>query len=761
MWSLAQGIRGRVIDNEGNPIIGATVQDLKTGSGVITDTKGFFILSNSTSEKIQLKVGSVGYTTLTDWFDLAEGVSIAITLEENTLELNDVVITADTEVALKKTLGFNVEAISVELLQDVNLDINQILSMSNGIMVRESGGLGSNFDLSLNGLSGKQIRYFMDGVPMENFGSSLTLNNFPSNLIRNIEVYKGVAPIELSSDALGGVINIKTPNLNEQFIDASYSVGSFNTHRASLFGQYSTSKGLFARISSFYNYSDNNYWMDGTPVVDEFGNVTGGQKERRFHDSYSSSYLSGRIGLTNKKLADEISINIIHANNLKEYQHPDVSVNRVFGGYHTKGNSNVGSVNFRKKHNKINIQLNALYGLSRSTVYDTLNKRYSWNGQYQELESNSGELFNQKSIFNVEDKFSNGLGVLKYQINEEHQIVTAANYKVLNRKGSDDINPNNIAFTAPNYLNKSIVSFSYDYQSSNKDFGSSLFAKKYWLSAEINAEDFLGSGELKTTRAKSSYQGYGVAFSYLLSKKLRGKLSFEKAYRLPEPDEIMGNGQFGLPNPDLRPENSNNINTGIVFTNNARSSSVNSELNIFYRPVKDFIAFINDQGVYGKNYNVGNVQILGFETSTIYKLNRNYVVNVNLTYQDLRDQTPRVEGLENSNYGNRLPNIPYFFWNLGFAYNYFLNDNKVTVSWNTRYVHEFFLYWENLGYKGSKNRIPTQFTHGINISYSFSEGKYSLSAAVANIMNAQVYDNFNIQKPGRSFSIKARYYLNI
>merc|ERR1711991_343086 len=95
---------------------------------------------------------------------------------------------------------------------------------------------------------------------MDYFGSSLSLNNFSANLIERIEVYKGVVPIRLSSDALGGAINIVTGNIQESYLDASYSIGSFNTHMVSLNGQfYDDTTGIFARVRSFYNYSDNNY----------------------------------------------------------------------------------------------------------------------------------------------------------------------------------------------------------------------------------------------------------------------------------------------------------------------------------------------------------------------------------------------------------------------------------------------------------------------------------------------------------------------
>jgi len=52
--------------------------------------------------------------------------------------------------------------------------------VSSGINVRQSGGIGSEFNCSLNRLLENQIRYFIDGIPMKYFGSALT---FPVNLV--------------------------------------------------------------------------------------------------------------------------------------------------------------------------------------------------------------------------------------------------------------------------------------------------------------------------------------------------------------------------------------------------------------------------------------------------------------------------------------------------------------------------------------------------------------------------------------------------
>ena len=48
--------------------------------------------------------------------------------------------------------------------------------------LRESGGVGSDMQLMLDGFSGKHVKVFIDGVPQEGAGTAFDLNNIPVNL---------------------------------------------------------------------------------------------------------------------------------------------------------------------------------------------------------------------------------------------------------------------------------------------------------------------------------------------------------------------------------------------------------------------------------------------------------------------------------------------------------------------------------------------------------------------------------------------------
>jgi hypothetical protein len=73
-----------------------------------------------------------------------------------------------------------------------------------------------------------------------------------------------------------------------------------------------------------------------------------------------------------------------------------------------------------------------------------------------------------------------------------------------------------------------------------------------------------------------------------------------------------------------------------------------------------------------------------------------------------------------------------------------------------RWVHWFFLSWEGYGALETKARIPEKNIVGANISYSWHNGRYNLSLDCQNLLDATVYDNYKLQKPGRMLFAKFR-----
>src|SRR5690606_18849372 len=123
-----------------------------------------------------------------------------------------------------------VQVIDTEEAKREAADLGEVLARSKGVGVQRSGGLGSGERLSLGGRSGDQVRFFLDGVPLDLSGYPFGLANVPVNLVERVEVYRGVVPIRFGADALGGAVNLVTDDdVTGTHGAASYQFGSFGT----------------------------------------------------------------------------------------------------------------------------------------------------------------------------------------------------------------------------------------------------------------------------------------------------------------------------------------------------------------------------------------------------------------------------------------------------------------------------------------------------------------------------------------------------
>lgn len=220
-----------LVRSNGQPVPDASVKIDKKKT-IRADENGAFTFSGVSGSSVDVSVSALGFQHLRQALTLGKaGVVYTFSMQGRETAIDEVSVLGFTPVKEVNRQAYNVTAIDATKLYNTTMNIANALDRVAGVRVRESGGVGSNFNLSLNGFSGNHVRYFIDGIPMDNMGSSFQINNIPINLAERVEVYKGVVPIWLGSDALGGAINIVTSMKPRNFVDASYSYGSFNTHR--------------------------------------------------------------------------------------------------------------------------------------------------------------------------------------------------------------------------------------------------------------------------------------------------------------------------------------------------------------------------------------------------------------------------------------------------------------------------------------------------------------------------------------------------
>lgn len=766
-------IQGKVLDSDDMPVPYATVAVVNSTTGTVTNEEGYFSLSIIGDKSTQILVRCIGYEELkqTIQFGTTKQQTVSINLESSSTSLNEVVVSQKSQTTLKKELPFSITAIDAKPLQVKNLDINQVLNTTAGIRIREEGGLGSNFNFSLNGFTGNQVKFFLDGVPMDNFGSSLTLNNIPVNLISSIEVYKGVVPIHLGSDALGGAVNVITNNTVKNFIDASYSYGSFNTHRAAIISRYTNEQtGVIVNANAFYNYSDNYYDMTLSVASIENGGKYGSpEKIRRFHDAYESQTAQIEVGVMDKKFADKFLVGLIASGNYKELQ-TGHNMNIVIGEAFEEDKVFIPTLKYQKSNfliKGLSVSVFANYNIRQALSADTSSYTYDWyqNRKPKGLNSTSGEIAYNKTLFSYNDNSALITSNISYNINHIHSLSINNTYSNFKRVGEDPISITAVPFSQPNTLKKNIIGLAYNLNLFNNRLKTVVFAKQFLMESIGFAGDRYDKSDTTLTQLSTSYnkKAYGVASTFFLTKSTQIKVSYENTYRLPEAEEMFGNGLSLLSSLNIKPEESQNFNIGVLSNNSFNKHRIVAEIGYLYRLPKNMIK----KQVDGRDgYYVNNLSVKGFGVDGGIKYNYKNKINaeINGTYQKMVHNNKLAPGGgKNQYYEGQLPNIPILFGNLMLGYNFkdFLKiGNNLSLNWTTLFVDAFYLQTPDLGFASGKADIPRQISNSVNISYSINEGKFNVSLACLNLTDNELYDNYNLPKPGRACNVKLRYYFS-
>jgi outer membrane cobalamin receptor len=755
IFSYAQNpgsLSGRLTNSKGLPAIALTIKLQNTSLTAISSPSGDFAIKNINPGRYTLMVTGIGYKTSQKTITILSGKNseVNLSLDEETVDMESVTVIGRSKVQESNRQAFNVTAVDARQLYNTTLDLASALDRVAGIRVRESGGVGSNFNLSLNGFSGNHVRYFIDGIPMDGFGTSFQLNNIPINAAERIEVYKGVVPIWLGSDALGGAINIITGDRNHNYIDASYAFGSFNTHRSVINAAVTSKKGLTAQISAFQNYSDNNYKIKVDAADINTGAYAPGVFLPRFHDTYHNETLMASVGMVDKSFADKLLIGMTIGSNYKEIQTGARMVS-VFGAWHRRGNLLMPTLKYKKDNliKGLDVTINANYNLGSETNIDTMSVRYDWFGNYK-LNGSSGE--RSRSLYKYRNNNGLATAMLNYRLDEHQSLAVSNVYNTFNRKGTDQVNP---TVDQPRKTRKNVLGLGYTYSVSD-EWTASVFGKY------ITQFNVMSSASAKASTSKG---GYGMAGTYFLRPNLQLKASYELTNRMPEATEIFGDVENQEGNPNLKPEKSNNLNLGISYSL-AVSEHDNFIINAsgIYRHSNNFIynRLNNNQSKLVAD-NRDGVRTVGGDAEIRYSHQNWLSLGATMTYQYLQNMQkyePEYTGVSPV-YLDQMPNIPYMFGNADASViwrDLGKKGNHLNLGYNLLYVHQFYLYWPSRG--GEKLNVPQQISHDVNAVYSLQNGRYNIGLEARNISNTLLYDNFSLQKPGRAFYLNFRYFIN-
>ncbi len=225
-------VTGSVVDENGEPVIGASVQIKGTGQGTVTDLDGFFILSAPSGGT--LVISYVGYKTQ----EIAVTSNPRVILISESEMLDEVVITGEFGMKrVARSVGSSVQNVKASDIIDSGRDnfIGALQGRVSGLNVTSSGGTpGASNTVTLRSLTSisgnNQPLYVVDGIPMNNSSFNVASgfavadvyasrnldfssrgDDFNPEDIESLTVLKGAAAAALyGSNASNGAIIITT-----------------------------------------------------------------------------------------------------------------------------------------------------------------------------------------------------------------------------------------------------------------------------------------------------------------------------------------------------------------------------------------------------------------------------------------------------------------------------------------------------------------------------------------------------------------------
>ena len=553
MFAQLQPTEIKVIDAEtGDNIEFATIQWKGLNAptytnGTTTNRKGIAKLNASSNQKLMLMVSYVGYQSITDTIT-ANGKRYTIKLLPESTELADVVVVGKTRTQVLRESPEAVSVINAKELQGRSISLETVLNKTIGLKVGHTGGLGSSSRIIVHGLEGNRIQILWDGIPMSTSDGAFSLDEIPIDIIERIEVYKSIIPARFGCDGLGGAVNIVTKEFSTDYLDASYELGSYQTHKGSVFSRKNFPKsGILLGAGGYYTSAKNDYSFR----VPERENLL----VRRDHDRFRSYMLKGKIAFT-KLWFNEISTEFGYYNRFNEIQGILKNIQ------HAEDQSGMFMLeNKLIKSGMLNDRLHfeSHFSLSHTTnnFVDTARVNHDFEGNIYPSPNGMGETGDVPHNSNDKGLEINERINLDYRLSANHSLNLNTLINYARRQPSDNIASQHAGFVIGGFPSKktSVVSgLTWEAKLFDKKLTNMLSAKYFHLHSEI--EDLTSYEMIEAPKKKNnttSQIGWIEAIKYEPFRGFHLKASYQRAIRLPNSQELFGDGIITFPAAELRP----------------------------------------------------------------------------------------------------------------------------------------------------------------------------------------------------------------
>lgn len=665
----------------------------------------------------------------------------------------------DIEVATAKQANARDQAaaltvVELETAKRQTHDMGQVLAQSRGVTVRRAGGLGSRTVLSIHGLSGDRVRMFVDGVPADHAGFGSSVADVPVDLVDHVDLHRGVVPIDLGADALGGAVNIKTVvPAGGTHGSAAIQLGAFGTYRlATTASHHVPDIGGYMRATAFLDRTDNDFEID-VDVPSANGQLQPATVSR-FHDSYDGRGITFEFGAVERWWARRLVVRGHFAAFDKEIQH-NFEMSVPYGEVHSRRDRSGATMQWSADpHDRVRVDIVGSHAYRETEFVDVSTCVYDWHGRCVFERAQRGEIDGQPYHRNVTEHGVYGRLGGHVELGSAHSLGASVTPRLTLRSGLDheaevgDYDP----FAARRTLVTIASGLDHDLSWWGDRVRNVAFVKHY--DQRSHATRMLPSQDVGQVDVTTHAFGAGESLRVRLIPGLWLRGSYEWALRLPNADELFGDGVLLLENLALAPERSHNGNVGASWMmTSPRWGALGLDATGFRRHASDMIVMLAT-GSFAIYENVLAARIAGVEGQLRYESPGDAVrLDVNATWVDPRNRSH--EGPLRDFHGDRLPNQPLLLINgsTEVAWSHVVVDHgRLAARVAVRHVGEFFRSWESLGDASTKMTIAAQTLCDVGINYMVARETTSIASAfeVHNVFDQSAFDFYGVARPGRA-----------
>ncbi|MDD6854100.1 MAG: TonB-dependent receptor [Prevotella sp.] len=245
-------LTGRITDNDGEPLINATVLDTRSNCWATTNPNGYFSIFLSPG-KHHVSFSYVGYKTVSKDIDVTRNITENIVLNESST-LSEIVVKENQNSPLLTSQTGRVRLTSADFNRGFALlsspDVVKTLQRGSGI----SSGIELSSGLYVHGGNSDENLFLLDGTPLYQINHLLGLfSSFNTDIIKTVDFYKSGFPAKYNG-RLSSITDVRIKDGNLKKIQGIASIGLID-------GRFSLEGPIIKDKTSFV-FSIRRSWLD-------------------------------------------------------------------------------------------------------------------------------------------------------------------------------------------------------------------------------------------------------------------------------------------------------------------------------------------------------------------------------------------------------------------------------------------------------------------------------------------------------------------